>query len=105
MIKDAYEIKTTKIEIYQGDKLNIAYLLPERDEHKTEMRINELLNYEFAYYTDAKKPRLLLSDLTQNTFYTTTFYRLYPGDNLQSVIFDKGGDDTLPGWYYRDVNR
>ncbi|WAC42545.1 toxin-antitoxin system YwqK family antitoxin [Pedobacter sp. SL55] len=105
MIKDAYEIKTTKIEVYQGDKLNIAYLLPERYEHETEMRINELLNYEFAYYTDVKKPQLLVSDLTRNTFYTTAFYRLYPGDNLQSVIYDKGGDDILPGWYYRDVNR
>lgn len=105
VIKDAYQIETTKIEVYDGSKLNIAYLLPERDEHETEMRIIELLNYEFAYYTDVKKPRLLVSDLTRNNFNTTTFYRLYPKDNLQSVIYDKGGDDILPGWYYRDVNR
>lgn len=105
VIKDAYQIETTKIEVYDGEKLNIAYLFPERDEHETDMRISELLGYEFAYYTDVKKPRLLVSDLTRNTFYTTTFYRLYPKDNLQSVIYDKGGDDTLPGWYYRDINR
>lgn len=105
VIKDAYQIETTKIEVYEGDKLNIAYLFPERDEHETEMRILELLNYEFAYYTDVKKPRLLVSDLTGNTFYTKTFYRLYPANNLQSVIYYKGADDILPGWYYRDVNR
>ena len=105
VIKDAYQIETTKIEVYQGDKLNIAYLFPERDKFETEMRTRQLLNYEFAYYIDVKKPRLLVSDLTENTFYTTTFYRLYPADNLQSVIYDKGGDDTLPGWYYRDINR
>ncbi|RZL58913.1 MAG: hypothetical protein EOO93_16365 [Pedobacter sp.] len=105
VIKDAYEINTTKIEIADGYNSNIAYLLPERDKHETEMRIRELLNYEFAYYTDVKKPRLLVSDLTRGDFYTTTFYRLYPEDNLQSVIYDKGGDDILPGWYYRDVNR
>jgi len=105
VIKDAYQIKTTKIEVHDSDKLNIAYLLPERDESETYSRIQELLNYEFAYYTDVKKPRLLVSDLTRNNFNTTTFYRLYPADNLQSVIYHKGGDDTLPGWYYRDVNR
>jgi len=105
VIKDAYEINTTKIEIADGYNSNIAYLLPERDEFETEMRLNELLNYEFAYYTDVKKPRLLVSDLTRNNFYTSTFYRLYPEDNLQSIIYDKGGDDILPGWYYRDVNR
>ncbi|RZL44101.1 MAG: hypothetical protein EOP00_21335 [Pedobacter sp.] len=105
VIKDAYQIETTKIEVYEGDKRSIAYLLPERDESATEMRIMELLNYEFAYYTDVKKPRLLVRGPDRNTFYTTTFYRLYPGDILQSVIYDKGGDDTLPGWYYRDVNR
>lgn len=105
VIKDAYEISATKIEVYDGDKLNIAYLLPERDDTETYSRINELLNYEFAYYTDVKKPRLLVSDLTRNHFYTTTFYRIYPADNLQSVIFYKGAEDILPGWYYRDVNR
>lgn len=105
VIKDAYEIKTTKIEVYHGNKLNIAYLFPELDKYETEMRMRELLNYEFAYYTDVKKPRLLVSDLTRNNFNTTTFYRLYPADNLQSVIYHKGEDDSLPGWYYRDVNR
>lgn len=105
VIKDAYEINTTKIEIADGYNSNIAYLLPERDEFETEMRLNELLNYEFAYYTDVKKPRLLVSNLTRNNFYTSTFYRLYPEDNLQSVIFYEGADDILPGWYYRDVNR
>lgn len=105
VIKDAYEINTTKIEITDGYNSNIAYLLPERDKHETQVRLNELLNYEFAYYTDVKKSRLLVSDLIRNNFYIATFYRLYPEDNLQSVIYDKGGDDILPGWYYRDVNR
>ncbi|WP_316807413.1 hypothetical protein [Pedobacter agri] len=105
VIKDAYNIATTKIEVVDGYNANITYLLPERNEDETEIRINELLNYEFAYYTDVKKPRLLVSDLTRSHYYTSTFYRLYPEDNLQSVIFYKGGDDILPGWYYRDVNR
>lgn len=105
VIKDAYQINTTKIEIADGYNSNIAYLLPERDEYETEMRMHELLNYKFAYDTDVKKPCLLVSNLTRNRFYTTTFYRLYPAENLQSVIYHKGGDDTLPGWYYRDVNR
>jgi len=105
VIKDAYEISTTKIEIADGYNSNIAYLLPEREKHETQVRLNELLNYEFAYFTDVKKPRLLVSDLTKSDFYTTTFYRLYPEDNLQSVIYDKGADDILSGWYYRDVNR
>jgi antitoxin component YwqK of YwqJK toxin-antitoxin module len=105
VIKDAYNITTTKIEVVDGYNSKITYLLPERDENETEMRMIELLNYEFAYYTDVKKPRLLVSDLTRNTFYTTTFYRLHPDNNLQSVIYDKGGDDTLPGWYYRDIDR
>lgn len=105
VIKDAYQISTTKIEIFDGYNSDIAYLLPERDEYETEMRIIELLNYEFAYYTDVKKPRLLVSDLTRNTFYTTTFYRLYPEDNLQSVIYDKGEDNILPGWYYRNIDQ
>ena len=105
VIKDAYQINTTKIEIADGYNSNIAYLLPERDDYETEMRMNELLTYEFAYDTDVKKPCLLVSNLTRNHFYTTTFYRLYPAENLQSVIYHKGGDDILPGWYYRDVNR
>lgn len=105
VIQDPYDIKTTKIEVYHGNKLHIAYLFPELDKYETEMRMRELLDYEFAYYTDVKKPRLLVRGPDRNTFYTATFYRLYPADNLQSVIYHKGEDDILPGWYYRDVNR
>ncbi len=103
IINDPYQMKTTKIEIYDGNKLNIAYLFPEHDKHDTEMRIRELLNYEFVYYTDVNKPELLVSELTRYNINTTTFYRIYPADNLQSVIYDEGEDDILPGWYYRDV--
>ncbi|RZK14885.1 MAG: hypothetical protein EOO86_17795 [Pedobacter sp.] len=77
IIKDAYQINTTKIEIIDEYNSNIAYLLPERDRYETQVRLDELLNYKFAYYTDVKKPRLLVSDLTRNDFYTSTFYRLY----------------------------
>ncbi len=106
IVKDIININTIRVNIYKGNQLNVSYFFPCEYDHKytAEGRMVRLLIYEFAYYTDTKKPELLFSKPEYSTFEDATFYMQYPDGNLKSVIYSDGDGDILPGWYFRDVD-
>lgn len=107
-VKDAYDRKVIKVDIYEDEKLHITYYFEMKygDTYNADEQVRSLLRYKLYHYTKPERNVQTFTSPDKDNYDKTTFYLKYPdAKHLTRVEYEsEGSGDQLAGWYHRDLD-